>query len=288
MAKLYHLDHVRISPDRQIDAHRQPTWELSHIICGRGMRTIEGQCEPFRAGEVVLVCPGQTHQWTFSADSGDADGLIENVSLTFSTPLLDRLIAVLPETAEQTSRLQQLDHAIRLAPEAAAAVARKLAELEKEAEPLALLTVFQILLLLSEATGSANVGTTRTKTEAETRLEQITAFLSCNFQRAISLDDVARHAGMNRSSLCSFYKRQTGRTLFSALTALRIRSAKYLLRSTALPVTTIAYRSGFNDVPYFNRTFKRIAGMSPLQWRASGPVAQDHQAEEIIHQGETA
>lgn len=69
--------------------------------------------------------------------------------------------------------------------------------------------------------------------------------------------------GMNRSSLCSFYKRQTGKTIFATLMSMRIDYACNLLRQHELSVASVCYQCGFNDVPYFNRTFKRLVGLPP-------------------------
>lgn len=262
----YNIEHVRLTPEQQIGAHRQPTWELSYVVRGHGVRIIEGRSEPFRAGELVLVAPGQTHEWRFHND-GVA---IENITFVFSTGMIESLAAALPDAAPQLGRLRDLDHAILFNHAATKAIVRKMNELEGQTGTMGALTAWQIIVLLSEAEGGVSVGETRTKTEAELRMEKIVTYMHCNFHRAISLDDVARHVGMNRSSVCAFYRRLTGRTLFADLNALRISHAQFLLRTTARPVTVIAYQSGFGDVPYFNRVFKREVGLSPSEWRDEG------------------
>lgn len=58
-----------------------------------------------------------------------------------------------------------------------------------------------------------------------------------------------------------------GKTVIQYLIGLRIRFACFLLRDTTVPVKELVWRSGFNDLAHFNRTFKRITSMTPLEYR---------------------
>ena len=53
---------------------------------------------------------------------------------------------------------------------------------------------------------------------------------------------------------------------------LRIEAAMYLLKTTDLSVTTIAYECGFSDPKYLKQGFMRILNMTPQQWRSSGAL----------------
>ncbi|WP_319229007.1 AraC family transcriptional regulator [Draconibacterium orientale] len=88
-----------------------------------------------------------------------------------------------------------------------------------------------------------------------------------NYQRSISLDEVAQYIGMNRSSFCSFYKREKGKTFFTDLNEYRVDCSCMMLRETNIPISDICFAAGFNDVPHFNRTFKKIKGQSPNNYR---------------------
>lgn len=256
------FEHVRIASDKQIDTHQQPTWELTYIIRGSGIRTIGTEQSAFGEGELVLVKPQQKHGWKFSAVDGD-DTPVENISIAFDDSLFVWLSSAFPEVKADLEKLGNSHTSICFSRETTRLVAAKLLEMEHQNGPLQLLTLCQILMLLAADNNGQSLGGQPEKSLAEQKLEQIDIFLRCNFMRSPSLDDVAQHVGMNRSSLCSFYKRQTGQTVFSALTALRIGYACNLLRQTDLSIANVCYRCGFNDVPYFNRTFKRIVGMSP-------------------------
>lgn len=268
-ASPYVFDHVRIASNQQIDTHQQPTWELTYIIRGSGIRTIGTEQAPFSADELVLVRPQHKHGWKFEtpADGDSIGSLVENISLAFDSSLFARLSAAFPEIKAELERLNNCQTSIRFGRETTRQVAAKLLEMEQQSAPLRLLTVCQILLLLAADNDGQSVGGQQEKSLVEQKLEQIDLFLRCNFMRSPTLDDVAQHVGMNRSSLCSFYKRQTGQTVFSALTSLRIDYACNLLHQRELSIANVCYRCGFNDVPYFSRTFKRLVGLSPSAYQ---------------------
>ncbi|HIQ85151.1 MAG TPA: helix-turn-helix domain-containing protein [Candidatus Cryptobacteroides excrementigallinarum] len=67
---------------------------------------------------------------------------------------------------------------------------------------------------------------------------------------------------------CSFWKRETGETFMSFVTRHRLETACRLLKDPSLQVSDVCYESGFNDIPHFNRSFRRRFGVSPSAYRA--------------------
>ena len=135
-----------------------------------------------------------------------------------------------------------------------------LTEAERVAQLIYLLT---IIAVSSERREVGKLG----ETDAQRRLKQMEIYISCNYKRDVSIDDLARHVGMNRSALCTFFKHHTGKTIITYLNEHRLSVARHLLRFTSLTVQQVCYDSGFNDVPHFCRYFKREVGMTPLEYR---------------------
>ncbi|MGB5500658.1 MAG: AraC family transcriptional regulator, partial [Maribacter sp.] len=98
------------------------------------------------------------------------------------------------------------------------------------------------------------------------RLQVIFDFVINNFQQEISLETVANLAFMTPNAFCRFFKNRTNKTFFQFLIELRLEHACQLLNDTALPITEIAEKSGFNSISNFNRQFKTQKGISPSQY----------------------
>lgn len=78
----------------------------------------------------------------------------------------------------------------------------------------------------------------------------------------------AQALNVNPSYLSTLFKKETGSTLTEYVARKRIDHAIYLLNSTDMQVQTIAQYCGIPDVNYFTKTFKRLIGMTPKEYRA--------------------
>ena len=95
------------------------------------------------------------------------------------------------------------------------------------------------------------------------RLDRIRTYVSCNYSRRITISDMAKYAGMNRSAFCRFFRKHTGKTFISYLNEFRIQKAAFLLENEGCSVSEACYASGFNDISYLCRKFRSITGRTP-------------------------
>ena len=99
------------------------------------------------------------------------------------------------------------------------------------------------------------------------KLKQIHEYISENYFRKISLEDLADRFFISKFHLSREYKKIYGITLGNALTNLRLSHAKSMLRFSDDSVDTIALSCGFQDTGYFIKVFKKAENMTPLQYR---------------------
>ena len=98
-------------------------------------------------------------------------------------------------------------------------------------------------------------------------IPKLTAYLERNFQQEVYLDDLTKRAGMSRATLLRHFRAALGVTPMIYLRNLRLRHAAELLVNTDFDLKEIADRSGFFEMPYFFKAFRRCYGMSPLEYR---------------------
>ncbi len=99
------------------------------------------------------------------------------------------------------------------------------------------------------------------------RIQHAIKYISDNYSSKITLSDVATKACMSKYHFSRSFKKATGTTYRDYLNECRIEKAKEMLESGALPVSEIAFAVGYADVTNFERIFKRIAGLSPSQYK---------------------
>jgi AraC-like DNA-binding protein len=104
-----------------------------------------------------------------------------------------------------------------------------------------------------------------------TWIDEILAYLHANLHVQISLEDLARRFGTNRTSLNEAFRGQCGVSVMAYLGRIRIEMAEEMLKDTNLPVSEISDRVGISDGSYFSKAFKKKTGQSPSDFRRSLP-----------------
>jgi AraC-like DNA-binding protein len=99
------------------------------------------------------------------------------------------------------------------------------------------------------------------------RIQKVIDFLEANYQKDISLIDVAKHVGMTEVSFSRFMKKRTGKNFIEYLNDLRLGFASRLLVNTNKYVAEIAFECGFDNLSNFNRLFKKRKECTPTEFR---------------------
>lgn len=98
-------------------------------------------------------------------------------------------------------------------------------------------------------------------------LPELLLFLENNYRNDLSLTDIALHFGLNASYLSRLLSSKLNCTLTHYLYELRIGYAKYLLDTSQLTITQIAFDCGFSTQRTFNRAFIKIVKITPREYR---------------------
>lgn len=123
------------------------------------------------------------------------------------------------------------------------------------------------------ATQYCEIVAARRDNHYSSKVNQALQFIYRHYQEDLSLANVATAAGAAPTYLSRLFKQETGETIFEFINRYRVQMARQYLRHRPESVTDVAFHVGFNNVTYFNRMFKRYAGMTPLAYlRGSEPA----------------
>lgn len=97
------------------------------------------------------------------------------------------------------------------------------------------------------------------------RLAKVLNYIEENYNEKITVEELSSMSNLSSYYFCRLFKRVTGKTMNEYINTFRINKADYLLKNTDMNITEVAMATGFNDINYFSRTFKKYKKVSPSQ-----------------------
>jgi len=94
------------------------------------------------------------------------------------------------------------------------------------------------------------------------RLHRIYHFVETNYQKDIDVNEAAAICHLTTAAFCRYFKKLTRYTFTEFLNHYRINQSKKILLQDK-SVTEACYETGFSNISYFNKTFKKITGENP-------------------------
>jgi len=168
------------------------------------------------------------------------------------------------------------DHPIDISPNSNSRIQERLQLFEEIfntlSKSLSMNNIYYSITSLFHFLGSMKfLGEYRESVELITRkndcIDDVIHFMHENIERKLTLDDLARQAGLSTSHLSLLFHKKTYYSPLQYLNHLRIQKACQFLDFTDMKINQISPKIGFEDSLYFTRIFKKNMGMSPSEYR---------------------
>ncbi|WP_159952233.1 AraC family transcriptional regulator [Rhizobium sp. 18065] len=242
----------------EFSPHSHDTFSIGAIEAGCQVAMIRGERAHTGPGALYLINPGETHDGQPGADEGyryrmvypDVDLFTEILEETTG-----RALHGIPSFSRQLLVDPQLAEAFSLAH-------RKLEDGSSELESEE--SMYTVLATMFARYGSAIIVPQDLSEPAGVRRAR--DYIRAHFAQEISLEGLAREAGLSRAHLIRAFRKHYFITPHAYQTDLRIRHARHLLRQGETPTDT-ALSCGFADQAHFTRHFKARTGLTPGKYR---------------------
>lgn len=83
----------------------------------------------------------------------------------------------------------------------------------------------------------------------------------------LSVRDISSHVGLSAAYACTVFKSKTGKTMNQYLTDYRMEKARHLLEDPGIRISEVSAQVGYLDGNYFGKSFKKVTGLSPSEYR---------------------
>ena len=253
--------------------HYHPEHQLTLFVSGEGTCFIGNKVERFKAGDVFLIGKNVPHVFKSDQIYYDSESNLKSSCITIfiKDETFGREFFEIPEMAHIKRLLEAALKGIKVygtdkqkASEIILAIKDSdgFIRFRQLLDVLDLLATSENLQILS----SVQYSSPSSATEHE-RINDVFRHISTHFQQEILLDEIAEIANMTVNSFCRYFKQRTRKTFTDFLNEFRIEYASKLVAGSTQNFVSIAIDSGYNNTSYFNRKFKQITGLSPMEYR---------------------
>jgi transcriptional regulator GlxA family with amidase domain len=104
------------------------------------------------------------------------------------------------------------------------------------------------------------------KEHEDEAIKKAQTYIEQNYPEKITVDQLASNLALSRRNLERRFKKATSNSIIEYIQRVRIEAAKTCLESTRDPITEVMYKVGYTDSKAFRDIFKRLTGLSPLQY----------------------
>lgn len=108
---------------------------------------------------------------------------------------------------------------------------------------------------------------TSVSSKANQECELVRRYIDNHFKENLRLDELADLAHINKYYLSHAFQKKFGTSPISYLISRRIQESRYLLTDTDHTLSQIARILGFSSLSYFSQSFRRLEGISPIEYR---------------------
>lgn len=254
-------------PDHSWGPGLRDSYILHYIHSGCGVFTIHDQTYRLQAGQGFLIPPGtlvyycadEQDPWTYSwfgFRGLHAKSLLQRSHLSSHHPIFQAAYMSKTDATERgsVSGFETYHDELMAARE------------ERSRDVLSLSILYRLMAELIQSSPEA-LAQPKPSVSKEAYVRQAIEFIENNYSQRISIMDIARSVGLDRTYLSGLFKSQFGLSLQTFLLEYRMNRAAELLQNKDLSISDISRSVGYIDPFLFSKMFKKVTGLSPRHMR---------------------
>ena len=256
----------------EITWHYHDSYELSFITEGTGRRIVADSIEDFQPGDLVFIGRNLPHIWVADKKPGALTArTLEMVFLQFTRETLTQHLLSLPEFRYVDKALSSSEKGIHIMGETLNKVSEIMLQLPYMNNFDRMLNFFRMMDIIGRSDENKQLASDDylkgRVTSGNRRIEVIHKYIMENYHEDIDLARLAEKVNMAEGSLCRFFRKQTGLTVFEYLNRIKVDFACNLLMDYSLSIAEVCFDSGFNNISHFNKQFRIFTGATPSEYR---------------------
>lgn len=252
--------------------HIHPEYEIMLILESDGLCFCGDSSTPYYPGSIMVFSKSLPHfvladKRFYHPDSSER---CKSIYIQFREELLPADYRNMPGFQSIKHMLESAERGLYFAPNTIPNATHLITQLPDQEKFEKLINLYSLLNLLGNSNQGAPITTINYKKKAfsdDHVFNRTVEYINHHYFQEFTLSDIANHVGMNKSALCRHFKKISGKQIFKFVNEFRISYVCKKMLNSDKRISDIAYECGFNNIPYFNITFKEITGYTPSEYR---------------------
>ncbi|RAV27504.1 AraC family transcriptional regulator [Sinomicrobium soli] len=247
--------------------HYHPEIELVYVNGGAGKRQIGSHISYYTEGDLILIGSNLPHCGFTNELTGNKSETVIQMRPNF----LGNDFLKIPEMKNIQTLFDRARGGIAFYGDTKTEIGKKIEQMSMQSQFNRLLTMLSVLHELQDSREykvlNADSFSLETDIQDNQRINTVFNFVKDNYQRALSLDEVAALVNMTVPSFCRYFKKISNKTFTKFVNEYRLVHASKLLAEKPMSITEICFECGFNNFSHFNKSFREFTGKSPSEYR---------------------
>ena len=254
---------------KSVNLHWHDEVEIIVIKKGTGIVSVDLTTYSVSAGDIIFVLPGQLHSISQKDNEiMEYENILFQSSFLYSTDSDPRTVGYFQPYFSLEYKLPWLFDDTCSSHEELSSCIDAIDDLCAKRPDYYELSVkghlFHFFYLLFSSQGSP---VTFSRSKSLDKVKQIVSYIESHYTEQITVQSAADYMGFSESHFMKFFKQHLHTTFTSYLNGYRLTIAARLLLTEDDSILSISERTGFNNLSYFNRLFKKEYQMSPREYR---------------------
>jgi AraC-like DNA-binding protein/mannose-6-phosphate isomerase-like protein (cupin superfamily) len=251
--------------------HRHSEIQITLIVKGSGTLIASSNMVEFSENDIFILGSNQEHVFKSNQPENSFEN-VHSISIYFNPQSHLKGLFVLPEMKKAQKFLASTGGGHKIPSNIEWTIARQIFDVKNSSGTKRISSFMNLIDELSNIRKLDYLSNSALQNKLSEndglRMNDVYQYTLNNYANEISIPIIAGIAHMTPEAFCRYFKKHTRKTYHNFLIEIRIHEAcRMLVQNNSLSSAEIAYRSGFVSSVNFNRVFKKIKSMTPLEYQ---------------------
>jgi AraC-like DNA-binding protein len=253
--------------------HFHSEYEIIYIRESTGTRFVGNSIEKYASGDMFLLGSNLPHYLKSDEiyHTGNAEKRVTGTIIQFEEDFMYHAINNYPQFIKIKMLLEDAKRGLFFPKEFSANIIKKLEDIPLKKGITQIINFLTLLQEMSDSKTKQLISSTDFENAGffdSTRLDKIISFLNKNYNRQISLEEIASIAAMNPAAFCRYFKAKTSKSFTAYISEMRTAYACKLILIGEKNISQISMECGYETISHFNKSFKRNTGYTPTRYKS--------------------